>query len=93
MAPFEIDDSAACDNFAAMTDVAVNMRIVRSRRVLYGWERGGAMGKPEDVARIVREEIAALEAIIAEHPEKSLTVGDLVKRWKAFGEKVNQSAH
>jgi len=93
MAPFEIDDSPARDTFATMTDVALNMRIVRSRRVLYGWERGGAMGKPEDLARIVREEVAALEAIIAEHPEKTITVGDLVKRWKAFGEKVRERAH
>ena len=44
--------------------------------------------QPEQTLGLLRDEVKALREIIARHPEKSLSVGDLVKRWEALADEL-----
>ena len=76
-----------------MTPAEADQRIIHSRRVLAGWIAVGAGGKPEDIMRMIGEEIAILEAIGEEHPGKVAKLVRLVSEWVAFREGMRQRLH
>lgn len=76
-----------------MTPSEADQRIIHSRRVLAGWIAVGAGGKPEDVMRMVNEEIAILENIAEEHPGKAAKLVRLVSEWVAFRERMRGTLH
>lgn len=76
-----------------MTPAEADQRIIHSRRVLAGWIAVGAGGKPEDVMRMVNEEIAILENIAEEHPAKAAKLVALAGEWVAFREGMRAKLH
>ena len=72
-----------------MADELTNSRIVLSRNTLAKYEQMAAQHVvPEQTLKLLREEVAILQEIIARYPEKALSVGDLVRRWKALARRV-----
>jgi hypothetical protein len=70
-------------------DQVTNDRIVLSRHTLAKYEQMPmAAVQPEQTLGLLRDEVKALREIIARHPEKSLSVGDLVKRWEALADEL-----
>jgi hypothetical protein len=63
-------------------------RMTKSRRVLHGWEQGGMTGRPEDNARMIREEIAVLDGLAQRYPVKADTLGKLIDRYRELLGKV-----
>lgn len=77
-----------------MTRDEANRHLIAARRVIVGWEAMGVpIGRPEDTLRIIGQEIEILRQIIAEHPGKSITVGELVKRYEAVAARVRARSH
>lgn len=67
---------------------AIADRIIRSRQTIHGWEQLGLPGgRPEDSARMIREEIAELERIIAAHGHEA-TLRLLIGKYQAMLVKV-----
>lgn len=72
-----------------MADELTNFRIVLSRNTLAKYEQMAAQHVvPEQTLKLLREEVAILQEIIARYPEKALNVRDLVRRWKALARRV-----
>lgn len=59
-------------------------RMTLSRVTLTGLERAGMTGRPEDNARMIREEIAILEGFIAKYPTRADTLGVVIDRYRAL---------
>lgn len=77
-----------------MADEKTLNRIVRSRHVIAGWEAmGRPVGPPEAVLKMIADEIAVLEQIAADHPDRAETLGKLAGRYRAMADRVRQSAH
>jgi hypothetical protein len=77
-----------------MPDKEMNARIILSRHTLGLYETNGLPGGPVEMSiGMLRDEIAILRGIVAEHPEKALTVGDLVRRWEALADLLKVTAH
>ena len=77
-----------------MADEKTNQRIVLSRHTLGIYERmGPGQAKVEDTLALLRDEVAILRAIVMDHPEKAITVGDLVRRWEALADRLREKAH
>jgi hypothetical protein len=77
-----------------MADEKTNQRIVLSRHTLGIYERmGPGAAKVEDTLILLRDEVAILRAIVIEHPEKALAIGDLVRRWEALADRLREKAN
>jgi hypothetical protein len=77
-----------------MTKDEANHRTILSRRTLWGWRAsGGPTGSVEDNLRMIGEEIAILRGIVAEHPERALTVGNLVGHYQDLAERLKAGAN
>jgi hypothetical protein len=77
-----------------MTLEKANERLILSRRIIASWERlETSGGKIEDLMRMIGEEITILEGIVAAHPQKALTVGDLIRRYRDLGEQQRVRAN
>lgn len=75
-----------------MADELTSSRILLSRNTLEKYEQMAAQQViPQQTLKLLREEIVILEEIIAQYPEKALSVGDLVRRWKALARRVGQN--
>lgn len=59
-------------------------RMTLSRVTLEGLERAGMTGRPEDTARMIREEIAVLDGFIAKYPAKADTLGAVIERYRVL---------
>ncbi|MFD2646392.1 hypothetical protein ACFSX5_01130 [Devosia albogilva] len=68
-----------------------NARIVLSRHTLATYEAGAiAEAEPVATAAMIRKEITILQAFAMAHPEKAITLGDLVRRWQALGDRLKE---
>jgi hypothetical protein len=56
-------------------------KMARSRAVLEGWERV-MLGRPEDHARMIQEEIAVLQGFVKKYPRKADTLGTVIERYR-----------
>ena len=64
-------------------------RLTLSRDVLYGWQQsGGPAGKPEDVLRMIREEVAILEAMKDECREAAESIELLIDGYQRLANQV-----
>jgi hypothetical protein len=70
-----------------------NARIIHSRRVFYGWRQTPPAGRAEDTLRLVNEEIAVLDGIATQFPDKAGTLGMLVRDWKEMAEGLRMKAN
>lgn len=65
----------------------IEERVERSLRVLEGWEAQRPRGRTQDLLRMIREEMNALEALtpraLSDHPAKRL-----IERWQQLALKV-----
>ena len=78
----------------AMADEATNSRIVLSRQTLARYEQMPLhLVQPEQTLALLRGEITVLLGIVLEFPEKAQTVGDLVRRWQALGDRLKEKAN
>jgi hypothetical protein len=69
-------------------------RLAMSERVITGWENlGKPGGRAEDNLLLIRDELAALAKIAAEHPAKSETVTRLGERYSAMAMRIRLSAN
>ena len=59
-------------------------RMTLSRVTLTGLERTRMTGRPEDNARMLREEIAIIEGFIAKYPTRTDTLGVVIERYRAL---------
>ncbi len=66
-------------------------RIVLSRHTLARYEAGAVEdAEPVATAELIRKEITILQALAMAHPEKAITLGDLVRRWQALGGRLRE---
>ena len=66
-------------------------RLNLSRQTLYGWQQGdGPVGKPEDLLRMIGEEIETLNGIADAHAELTESVSFLVERYRALERQIRQ---
>jgi len=73
-------------------DIAARLEL--SRRTIDGWERMGIPGgRPEDTLRMIREELALLEALIADDPATEPAVRELQRRYGDMANKVRLSGN
>lgn len=75
-----------------MADEKTNSRIVLSRHTLAKFEQATADLDSQTID-LVLEEIAILQGIVKDNPEKAISVGDLVKRWQAMAEQLRGKVH
>ena len=69
-------------------------RLVLSRQTLYGWQQpGGPVGRPEDLLRMIGQEIEVLEGIARENAEFADSVNLLIERYQALQSQVRQKAN
>lgn len=77
-----------------MADEKTNQRIVLSRHTLGLYKANGLPGGPvHEAMTMVATEIATLRAFMVVHPEKAITVGDLVRRWEVLADRLREKAH
>lgn len=77
-----------------MADEKTNQRIVLSRHTLGLYEANGLPGGPvHETMAMVASEIATLRAFMLVHPEKAITVGDLVRRWEALAGRLREKSN
>lgn len=76
-----------------MTREEANDRMILSRCVLAGWERAVPVGSPEDLLRLIGEEIAVLERILVAHPQKAAAVSGVIERYRTLGDRVKAKAN
>lgn len=64
-------------------------RIVLSRHTLAKYEQMAVSAiQPEQTLRLLLDEVKVLREIVARHPEKAVSVGDLVQRWEALAHRL-----
>ena len=69
-------------------------RLALSRRTLYGWQRLGCpMGKPEDILRMIAQEIEVLEGIAAPTAELAESISFLIDRYRILQDRIRQKAN
>ncbi|WP_193336199.1 hypothetical protein [Devosia beringensis] len=70
-------------------DQVTNDRIVLSRHTLAKYEQMASTAvQPEQTLGLLLDEVKALQQIVARHPEKAMSVGDLVRRWEALADRL-----
>ena len=78
-------------NSAVLSGIPV--LVAADPRALLGRLAARIYGEPASAMRMIGEEIAVLQRIVAAHPQKALTVGGVIERYRAIGERVKGRAN
>ncbi|WMT90097.1 hypothetical protein [Pelagibacterium sp. H642] len=78
-----------------MTRPNAIQRVTLSRQTLYTYKGvpGGTKDEPEQVLKMIRDEIGILEGIARDEPKNAEPIGLLIDAWREFAETQKMRAH